>query len=161
MPQISLIAALSTHTRAIGKHGKLLWHIPEDLTRFKQLTLGHTVIMGRKTWESLPESVRPLPGRTNIVVSRSSHYAAPGALSVTSLEEALAKSTPGEVFVIGGGELYATALPQATRLYLTLVDDPQEGDAFFPEYLSTFPTRMSEEQGTHPSLKYLFEVRER
>lgn len=137
-PRISLIAALGRHTRAIGKNNRLLWQLPEDLKRFKELTHGHPVIMGRKTWDSLPERFRPLPGRTNIVVSRSPGVTASGAIVAASLLDALeaAEGAPGadEVFVIGGGEMYRLALPLADRLYLTLVDDDSEGDAFFPAY---------------------------
>ncbi|MGH7175340.1 MAG: dihydrofolate reductase, partial [Minisyncoccia bacterium] len=90
MPRIAIIAALGQQTRALGKNGALLWRIPEDLKRFKALTLGHPVIMGRKTWESLPEKYRPLPGRTNIVVTRQAGYEARSAVIVDSLEGALA-----------------------------------------------------------------------
>lgn len=135
---ISAVAALGRHTRALGKEGGLIWHIPEDMRRFKALTLGHPVIMGRKTWDSLPEKYRPLPGRTNIVVTRSQGFAAEGALVAHSIEEALrvARESPGseEICIIGGGEIYRLALPFTDRLYLTLVDDDAEGDAYFPEY---------------------------
>jgi len=136
-PRISIIAALGARTRALGKDGDLLFRIPDDLARFRLLTKGHPVIMGRKTWESLPEEVRPLPKRTNLVVTRQAEYKAPGALVVASLEEALASARlvagNDEIFIIGGGELYALALPFANRLYLTLVDDDAPGDVFFPE----------------------------
>lgn len=136
--KVSLIAAIGARTRALGKGGNLLYTIPEDLKRFRTLTRGHPVIMGRKTWESLPEAVRPLPGRTNVVVTRNANYDAPGATVVISIEDAFAaaKLVEGseEIFVMGGGELYMLALPFADRLYLTLVDDDTEGDVFFPEY---------------------------
>ena len=160
-PHISLIAALGARTRAIGKDGKLLWHIPEDLRRFKALTEGHPVVMGRKTWESLPGKFRPLPARTNIVVTRQADYMAPGATVVDSLESALAAaaSAPGadEIFVIGGGELYAAALPLASRLYLTLVDSDVPGDAFFPDYEPEFKTVIEHE--AHPEHSPPFEWR--
>lgn len=140
--KVSLIAALSSQNRGIGFHGDLLWRIPEDLARFKKVTVGHPVIMGRKTWESLPEKFRPLPNRANIIVTRNASYRAPGAVVVTSLEDAFssAETAPGaeEVFVIGGGEIYKEALPLANRLYLTLIDDSKEADAFFPEYKKEF-----------------------
>lgn len=136
--RIALIAAIGARTRAIGHGNSLLWHLPEDLKLFKTLTSGHPVVMGRKTWESLPERFRPLPGRTNIVVTRDGAYDAPGAEVAASLEDALAraKRAPSgeETFIIGGGQLYASALPFADRLYLTLVDDDTDGDTFFPEY---------------------------
>lgn len=137
MQHISLIAALG-HNNVIGKDNGLLWHLPDDLKRFRTLTKGHPVIMGRKTWESLPENVQPLPGRTNIVITRDVTYEAPGATIAHSFSEAfdVAKETEGaeEIFVIGGGEIYRIALPFATRLYLTLVDDPTPGTVTFPDY---------------------------
>ncbi|HEY0010952.1 MAG TPA: dihydrofolate reductase [Candidatus Paceibacterota bacterium] len=136
--RISAVAAIGTRTRALGKEGALIWSFPEDVRRFKALTLGHPVVMGRKTWESIPNKYRPLPGRTNIVVTRSADFSAEGAVVVHSLEEALsaAKGAPGseEICIIGGGEIYRLALPFTDRLYLTLVDDDMEGDAYFPEY---------------------------
>lgn len=154
--KISLIAAIGERTRAIGHGNDLLWHLPEDLKLFKEFTSGHPVVMGRRTWESLPERFRPLPGRTNIVVTHDSAYEAAGAEVATTLEDALERASraPGgeETFVIGGGQLYASALPFAGRLYLTLVDDDVEGDTFFPEY-SAF-TKIIEEriiESTPPS----------
>ncbi len=135
---ITLIAILSEQTRAIGRDGALIWRNRADMQHFKELTSGHPVIMGRKTWESLPERFRPLPGRTNIVVSRDPGYAAPGAVVAASIEAALSagRAAPGgeELWVMGGGAIYALALPYADRLSLTLVDDPAEGDAVFPHY---------------------------
>lgn len=135
---INLIAILSRETHAIGKDGGLIWNNPTDLARFRDLTRERPVIMGRKTWESLPENRRPLPNRTNIVVSRDASYEAPGATVVTTLEDALriAKEAPGgdDIWVIGGGMIYALAMSYADRLYLTLVDDPVDGDAHFPEW---------------------------
>lgn len=117
--------------RAIGAQGSLPWHIPEDLGRFKALTLGHPIVMGRKTYESIG---RLLPGRTSLIVTRQHGYQVPGALVVNSLDEALARCPGnGEVFVIGGGELYREALPRAQRIYLTHVDAAPEADTFFPE----------------------------
>jgi dihydrofolate reductase len=156
--RVALIAALGAKTRAIGKNGELLWHIPEDLRRFKALTSGHPVIMGRKTWESLPERARPLPNRTNIVVTRDPSYVAPGAVVADSLEAALdaAASAAGadEIFVIGGGELYAAALPRAGRLYLTLIDSDLEGDTFFPPYETEFIKTLAQESAESNGLKY-------
>ena len=163
--RIALIAALGARTRAIGKQGELLWRLPEDLKRFKALTSGHPVIMGRKTWESLPERARPLPGRTNIVVTRQPEYEAPGAVVTDSLEAALAAAARAdgadEVFVIGGGELYAAALPRASRLYLTLVDSDAEGDAFFPAYDKDFTKECAREARAHEGLQYEWVTLER
>ncbi|PIR83109.1 diacylglycerol kinase [Candidatus Kaiserbacteria bacterium CG10_big_fil_rev_8_21_14_0_10_56_12] len=149
--RISIIAAIGQN-RALGLQGKLLWHVPDDMRRFKELTTGHPVILGRKTWESIPEKFRPLPGRTNIVVTRQADYQAPGALVVDSLESARASAarTSGaeEIFVIGGAQVYAEALPLADRLYLTLVDDPAVGDVHFPSYEQEFTKVITEEPGT-------------
>lgn len=133
-PPLSLIAAVARNG-AIGRDNQLLFRIPGDLPRLKRLTLGHPVIMGRKTWDSLPPKNRPLPGRLNIVVTRNRDWRAEGAVTAHSLEEAL-QHTHGatQAFVIGGAELYALALPYADRLDLTEVDQDAEGDAFFPAW---------------------------
>ena len=133
MPEIVLIAAVAKNG-VIGKDNTLIWSIPEDMARFKTLTSGHTVIMGRKTWESLPERFRPLPNRRNIVVSRQINYAAPGADVAHSLENALGlASTATIAFVIGGEQIYRAALPLANRMEITEVEQAPEGDAWFPE----------------------------
>ncbi len=130
---LSLIAAVARN-RAIGKDNQLLWHLPEDMKHFRETTRGKPVIMGRRTWESLPDAFRPLPGRHNIVVTRDSTYKANGADLADSLEAALALACDAEeVFVIGGEQLYRAALPLADRLYLTKVDIAPGADAFFPE----------------------------
>jgi dihydrofolate reductase len=157
-PGLTIIAAIGKN-RELGLRGKLLWHIPDDLPRFKSFTIGHPVIMGRKTWESLPEKFRPLPGRTNIVVTRQAGYEAKGAIVADSLETARAAAAraegAGEIFVIGGGELYVAALPHASRLYLTLVDAVAEADTFFPLYEQEFEIT-SDEVGTgEPSHRFL------
>jgi len=161
--KVSLIAAIGERTRAIGHGNGLLWQLPDDLKRFKALTSGHPVVMGRKTWESLPERFRPLPGRTNIVVTRNATYEAAGAEVSTTIEDALAraKRAPGgeEVFIIGGGELYTAALPFAGRLYLTLVDDDAEGDTFFPDF-SEF-TKIVENTSVENDPPYRFVTLER
>lgn len=157
---ISMIAAIGERTRVIGKNNDLLWHIPEDAKHFKDTTMGHPVIMGRRTWESIPEKFRPLPGRENIVVTRQASYEAKGATVVGSLDTALqtAKNAEGadEIFIVGGGELYTEALPRADRLYLTLIDDDAEGDAHFPEYKTLFTRILSEESREHNGLRYRF-----
>lgn len=127
---VSLIAAMARN-RVIGRDNALPWHIPADLRRFRDLTLDHPLIMGRKTYESIGA---PLPGRQTIVVTRQEGYAAPGCIMVHSLESALAAAgSADEVFICGGGELYAEALPLAERIYLTVVSLEVEGDALFPE----------------------------
>ena len=131
---LSLIAAVARN-RAIGKDNQLLWHLPEDMKHFRETTRGKPVVMGRKTWESLPEKFRPLPGRQNIVVSRDPAYKAHGADLAGSLEGALALAGGAEeVFVIGGAQIYAQALPLADRFYLTRVFRAYEGDTHFPEW---------------------------
>jgi len=129
--RISIIAALARN-RTIGRDNQVPWRVPEDLKRFKQLTLGHAVIMGRKTFESIGTS---LPGRDNIVITRSPDWERPGCRIARSFEAALAlMQGSAEVFVIGGAEIYALALPLAARLYLTEIERDFEGDAFFPEF---------------------------
>lgn len=126
---ISIVAAMSRN-RVIGREGAIPWKIPEDLQRFRELTLGHTVIMGRRTLESIG---RPLDGRRNIVVTRQQNYSRDGIVVVHSLEEAINSSgTDGELFICGGSELYRQGLPLCSKLYLTVVDLDIEGDTFFP-----------------------------
>ena len=131
---ISIIVAID-RGGAIGRGGDLLYHIREDLRRFKALTVGNTVVMGRKTFESLPKGA--LPDRRNIVVTRNPEFSAPGVETAASLEQAIemAAEGPGETFIIGGGQLYALGLPHASRLCLTLVDAPSPADAdtYFPK----------------------------
>ena len=130
MPTVSLVAALARN-RVVGAGNRLPWHLPEDLKRFKRLTMGAPVIMGRKTHESIG---RPLPGRRNIVVTRQPSARGEGCEVVHSLDDAIALAGDAlEVFVIGGAELYAAALPRADRLYLTLIEADYQGDTFFPE----------------------------
>lgn len=130
-PRVALIAAVAENG-SIGLGNRLPWRLPQDLRRFKALTLGHPVVMGRRTWESIG---RPLPGRENIVLTRSANRAAPGCRMVHSLDEALAAvAHADEVFVIGGGELYRAALPMAQRLLLTEIRRAFPGDAFFPAF---------------------------
>ena len=114
----------------IGRDNTLPWHLPEDMAHFKALTTGHTVVMGRATWESLPASVRPLPGRVNVVLTRSASLRCEGAEVVRDLAAALDR--PGEVWVIGGGSVYAAAEPFATRAVVTEVDLAVTGDTYAP-----------------------------
>ncbi len=158
---LSAIVAISRRDRAIGRKGQIPWKIPEDMAYFKKTTEGHPVIMGRKTWESLPALFRPLPKRTNIVMSNDDTSPTQGAWHVASFEEALkvAESSPGndEVFIIGGGQIYTFTLPKIERLYVTVVDQEVEGaDAFFPEYEGMFDVVKNE---VHPG--FAFQILER
>ena len=129
--RIYLVAAIARNG-VIGANGKLPWHLPEDLKHFKNLTLGHPVIMGRRTWESLG---KPLPGRENIVISRSPGFEASGASVAASVEAAIALCTGEPVaFVIGGAQIYAAALPLADGLVLTEIQQDFEGDTRFPAW---------------------------
>lgn len=131
---LSLVAALARNG-VIGRDDAIPWHIPEDVRRFKQLTTGHAVVMGRRTWDSLPERFRPLPARRNVVVTRQGDWTADGAERAGSLEEALELLEGAtQVFVIGGAELYAAALPLADELLLTEIDADVAGDTFFPPF---------------------------
>ena len=133
MPEIVIIAAVARN-RVIGKDNTLIWNIPEDMAHFKALTSGQTVIMGRKTWESLPPRFRPLPGRRNIVISRQADFAAPGAELANSLENALQLAAQAEAaFIIGGEQIYRQGMNVADRLEITEVDLSPEGDAWFPD----------------------------
>ena len=117
----------------IGNQGQLPWHLPEDLAHFKRTTLGQPVVMGRVTWESLPEKFRPLPGRSNVVVSRQTSFSAAGAQLASSLEAAMALFPPAEIiWLIGGAQLYAQGLSIASQIVVTEIDADYEGDAFAP-----------------------------
>lgn len=163
-PIIAAVVAIGKN-RELGKGGKLLWHIPEDLKRFKELTIGHPVIMGRKTFESIVGYIGgPLPGRTNIVVTRGpSHIGRSYADSVIvthSLEEAIekAKDMPGseEIHIGGGAQLYEQALPIIDKLYLTLIDAEGDADIFFPPYEDQFTKKTFEEEHEWKGIKYRF-----
>lgn len=154
MTCISIIVAVA-RDRVIGVNNTLPWHLPEDLKRFRALTMGHHIIMGRKTYESLG---RLLPGRTTVVVSRSKDYAVPGALVADSLQKALRLcGDDPEVFVIGGEQLYREGLKVAHRLYLTEIDAAYEGDAYFPEYASSdWQVNSSESHVSENGLPYQY-----
>ena len=135
--KLALILAMSNN-RAIGRNNALPWHLPEDMKYFKRVTMGKPIIMGRKTWESIG---RPLPGRTNIVITRDRNFHADGVKIVHTLDEAIALAEKisvidgaEEVVVIGGAEIYALSLPKADRLYMTQVHAEVDGDAHFPEF---------------------------
>ena len=148
MTEVVIIAAVAKN-RVIGKDNQLIWNIPEDMAHFKALTAGHTVIMGRKTWESLPPRFRPLPGRRNIVISRQADYAAPGAELADSLENALKlASTAATAFIIGGEQIYAQAMALADRLEITEVELEPEGDAWFPEIATVNWKKTSKTEGS-------------
>jgi dihydrofolate reductase len=133
---ISIIVAVAENN-AIGKNNQLLWHLPADMKFFKEKTSGHCVITGRKNYESIPEKFRPLPNRTNIVITRQQHYSAPGAIVVHTLEDAIEKARAiekEEIFIIGGAQIYNEAINKnlVQKLYVTKVLHHFEADAFFP-----------------------------
>ncbi|MDR2564325.1 MAG: dihydrofolate reductase [Prevotellaceae bacterium] len=131
---LNIIVAVAENM-VIGKGNRLIWHISEDLKHFRKLTLGHPVIMGRKTFESIG---KPLPGRLNIILSRDPRFQVSGCVCCTSLDDAVvaAQAVDENYFVIGGGDLYRQALPQADTIYLTKIHQKYEGDTFFPEISS-------------------------
>ncbi|MDB5188172.1 MAG: dihydrofolate reductase [Candidatus Kaiserbacteria bacterium] len=160
-PKISIVVAVGNgrvHNHVLGKDNQLLWHIPDDLKRFKQLTKGHPVIMGRKTFDSIVSYLhKALPDRPNIVITRDSAWSYPDVHVVHSVKEGieLAKTMENsEIFVIGGGQVYAQALPLVDKLYLTLIDDDKEGDSFFPRYEEQFTHVVNKEDREWNGLKY-------
>ena len=157
---ITAIAAIGRKGE-LGNGNELLWHIPDDLKRFKALTVGHPCIMGRKTFESIMAMLgKPLPGRTNIVLTRDSAYSGgEGVIMCTTLEDAIEKAKDAvgseEIYICGGAQIYAAALPYCDRLQLTLVDDAREdADAFFPEYGREFTNVVSDDVRENEGLKY-------
>ncbi len=152
--KISLIACISKN-RGLGLNNQLLFKIPDDLKRFREVTKGHAVIMGSKTFESIG---RPLPNRTNIVISRDVNFQTPGCIVVHSIDDALKKAREvekSEIFIIGGAQIYAQTISLANKLYLTLVDDEKPADAFFPPY-DEFKKITQGTQGEYNGLKYSF-----
>lgn len=134
MSRIALIAGVA-RDGAIGRDNGLLWRLPEDMARFKALTLGHPVVMGRKTWDSIPAKFRPLVGRRNLVLSRQPGLQLDGAEVFETLDQALTACADAPlVYVMGGGQIYAAALPRADRLELTEIDAKFEADCFFPAW---------------------------
>jgi len=150
-PRVALIWAMSRN-RVIGRNNSLPWHLPADMVHFKTLTMDHPVIMGRKTYESLG---RPLPGRTNIVISRDPAFRCVGCLTVGTLEDSLRVARQhmpagkSQIFVIGGQNIYTQMLPRADRLYITLIDAEIDGDAMFPELDLSDWSEISREE--HPA----------
>lgn len=166
---ISMIAAIGNgplHNRVLGKDNKLIWHIPDDLQRFRTITKGHPCVMGRKTYESIIALLgKPLPGRTNIVITHDPAYRGPPiledaepAIFISTIEEGiqLGKRSKGgeEVFIIGGGQIYDLGISYADKLYLTLIDEDKEGDSFFPEYARVFPKKIFEEDRVWEGIHY-------
>lgn len=152
--RLSIIVAID-QKRGIGKNNKLMWNIPEDLQRFKKITSGHTIIMGRKTFESIG---RPLPNRTNIVITHNLSLIIQDAIVVSSLEDALNKAKEiekDEVFIVGGGQIFEQAIGLTDKLYLTIVEGDFGADTFFPDY-SQFKKVISEESGESEGYKYKF-----
>lgn len=158
---ISFILAMARNG-IIGNKGGIPWRLPDDMRRFKTLTLGKPCIMGRKTWESLPK--KPLAGRTNIVITRDRNYRAEGATAVTTVEEALSCAKverPDEIMVIGGAEIYRAALPKATRIHLTEIHADVEGDTVFAFDRKGWVESAREDRKTEDGLSYSFVTLER
>lgn len=158
MSKITLIAAVGPNLE-LGRDGGLVYNIKADMRHFKDTTMGHPIIMGRKTFESFPKGA--LPGRRNIVITRNRDYTAPGIETAASLDEAiaLASSTADEIMIIGGGAIYAEAIPRADRLILTEVADPcPDADTFFPEYRAGWTLTDTTDPVTDPAsgLRYRF-----
>ncbi len=155
-PKISLIAAIASQNRGLGKDNKLIYKIPEDLERFKRLTTGHVIIMGRKTFESIG---RALPNRMNIVVtSTPSELSGKGVFPVPNLREAFylaQEKEKKEIFVIGGAKIFEETIGRADRLYLTIIEGNPPADTYFPDY-SEFKTKLDEREGEFEDLKYKF-----
>lgn len=132
---ISIIVAVSKNN-VIGKDNQLIWHLPADMKFFKEKTIGHIIITGRKNYESIPEKFRPLINRVNIVITRQKDYKAPGAIIVNSLEQAIQtakEQTKDEIFIIGGAQIYVQSIDLVDKMYLTKINQEFDGDTFFPE----------------------------
>jgi dihydrofolate reductase len=155
--EVGLVWAQST-SGVIGRGGDIPWNVPEDLARFKEVTMGHTVVMGRRTWDSLPAKVRPLPGRRNVVLSRRTDFAADGAEVVSSLQAAFGLlDTEGQTWVIGGEQIYLLALPYATRCEVTEVDIDlrrDDDDALAPTLDDSWVGDTGEWQASRSGLRY-------
>tara|TARA_B100001989_G_scaffold246935_1_gene218470 strand:- start:274 stop:786 length:513 start_codon:yes stop_codon:yes gene_type:complete len=157
-PPLVIVAAMSKERRAIGFKNQLLWHLPEDLKHFKELTLGYPIIMGRNTYESIIKILgKPLPGRTNIVLSRVGEEVTPGAKVAHSLEDGIniaKEENPTEIHIGGGAMLYREALPLVDRLHLTLVEDEPEADTFFPDFSADFAVTKEHAPQEHNGIKF-------
>ena len=153
VPKVTLIAAIDENS-VLGKDNQLIWHLPEDLKRFKRLTTGHSIIMGRKTFESLPKA---LPNRHNIVVTRNQNYSKEGVTVCHSLEAAIGfTKDDDQPFIIGGGEIYKQAIGLADVIELTRIHSKFEGDVFFPKIDSKKWAVEKEERMRHPDFEYSF-----
>lgn len=160
MTSVGLVWA-EAHDGVIGADGGMPWHVPEDMAHFRAVTASHDVIMGRRTWESLPPRFRPLPGRRNIVVSRSTEWAAEGADRAASLEDALRLAAGDEVWIIGGGMLYAEAIGIADVLEVTRLDLAVDGDTRAPSTEGWHQVSTEPVEGWHTSrsgIRYRFET---
>ncbi len=164
---ISIVVAVSSNN-AIGKNGELLWHLPKDMKRFKDITYGHHVLMGRKTYESIPEKFRPLPGRVNIVVTRSKNYVAEGCKVVGSVEEGIRLARENgekELMIIGGAEIYRHAIGNCNKIYLTLVNAHfEDADSFFPAIEANSWQKVEEEKitaDTKNQYDFVFQILQR
>lgn len=155
---ITIISSVQKGNLGMGFENDLLWSIPEDLRRFKNLTMGHPIIMGRRTWDSLPEKYRPLPGRQNIVITSQSEFEAPGAIIVSSVEEAIEKAEEldEEIFIIGGARVFEESLHLADRLILTEIEGEKESDTYFPRFDDLFIKESEEGPFEHEGIKYWF-----
>ncbi|MBP6924541.1 MAG: dihydrofolate reductase [Candidatus Pacebacteria bacterium] len=157
-PPIVIVVAMSRTNRAIGNNNQLLWHIPDDMKRFKTLTLGHPIIMGKNTFLSIVEILgKPLPGRTNIVLTRDERYVYEGVKVAHSLVEAVElakKESPSEIHIGGGAELYRQTLPLVTRLHVTYVHDEPIADTFFPAFEDEFQITNQHETAKYENLTY-------
>jgi len=162
MNRIALVLAMADNG-VIGARGALPWRIADDLRRFKAITMGKPIVMGRKTWDSLPK--KPLPGRTNIVITRDRAFRADGAVVVHSLEEAIARAQseqPEEIMIVGGAEIYRAALPRAEIVHLTQVHGDFEGDARLPPFdMDVWRETAREDRATAEGLRYSYVTLER
>lgn len=153
---LNIIAVIGKN-RELGCDNKLLWSLPKDMKRFKRLTFGNVVVMGRKTFESIGSA---LPGRENIVISRNKNYKADKIKTVTSIEKAInlakEKYKNKKIYIIGGASIYEKSLPFANKLYLTIVDDSPKADTYFPEYENIFKDKIIKEKGIDNGFNYLF-----
>ncbi len=160
-PIVAAVVAIGRN-RGLGRDGKLLWRIPDDVQRFRDLTRGHALILGRKTFDSILSyrNGQPLPDRTNIVITRDPNWSHEGVIVTRSLEEALEKAREveqnGEIHIGGGAQIYAEALPFIDKLYLTLVDDEKEADSFFPPYDEEFTKKVAESDHEWQGIKYKY-----
>jgi dihydrofolate reductase len=162
--RVSIIVAMAKN-RVIGANNTIPWRLPGELALFKRITMGHHIVMGRQTWESIG---RLLPGRTSVIVTRNAAYRVPGAIVARSLDVALAAcGNDPEVFVIGGAQLYAAALPLADRLYLTVVEADVPGDTLMPDFdlaqwqLASSEPHAADERNPHPYTLHVYERRPR